>query len=339
MTRISIATASFTVLCVLWIAAAWAATPSQADLLFRASTLIVMGISWNLMANAGLISLAHASFFGVGGYVAVIVARSFGLPLLAALPLSIAGGALLGVFLALATGRLSGLFFAIATLAVSEGLRVVALMAPALTGGALGLDMPQPLRHSVHVMSVSAALLAAASAAISMFLSRSKFHYACRAMRSGEAAAQMLGLNPLHYRLQVLALAGGLASCIGGLSAWYAGFLDPRIAFGLNLTIVAQIGPILGGLYTVAGPVVGAVVLTGVSEATRLGFDSNEAFGQLLFGAILVGGILLMPQGICGVWNDMRQRQRDSRAGRPGLKASSRALSSAVPEHATGDES
>ncbi|WP_168788523.1 branched-chain amino acid ABC transporter permease [Paraburkholderia aromaticivorans] len=336
MTRLSITTASLAALSVLWIASAYVATPSQADLLFRASTLIVMGISWNLMANAGLISLAHASFFGIGGYVAVIVARSFGFSLLAALPLSIVGGALLGVFLAIATGRLSGLFFAIATLAVSEGLRVIALMVPALTGGAQGLDMPQPLRYSVHVMSVNAALLAAVSAAISLFLSRSKFHYACRAMRSGEGAAQMLGLNPRRYRLQVLAIAGGLASCVGGLSAWYAGFLDPRIAFGLNLTIVAQIGPILGGLYTVAGPVVGALVLTGISEATRVVFNSNEAFGQLLYGAILVVGILLMPQGICGAWSGVRRRYRLSR---PGLKLGARSRSSVVQGHATGEES
>lgn len=335
MTRLSITTASLAALSVLWIASAYVATPSRGGSSVPRLHIDRDGDQLESDGERGTHLACACQLLRDWGYVAVIVARSFGFSLLAALPLSIVGGALLGVFLAIATGRLSGLFFAIAT-AVSEGLRVIALMVPALTGGAQGLDMPQPLRYSVHVMSVNAALLAAVSAAISLFLSRSKFHYACRAMRSGEGAAQMLGLNPRRYRLQVLAIAGGLASCVGGLSARYAGFLDPRIAFGLNLTIVAQIGPILGGLYTVAGPVVGALVLTGISEATRVVFNSNEAFGQLLYGAILVVGILLMPQGICGAWSGVRRRYRLSR---PGLKLGARSRSSVVQGHATGEES
>lgn len=300
---------SFCLLSLLWIGSAWFAPTHYADLIFRASTLIVLGISWNLMANAGLISLAHASFSGVGGYAVAIAAKTFGLPLLAAVPLSIFAGVMLGAFLAAATGRLSGLFFAIGTLAVSEALRVVALMLPGVTGGAQGIDVPQGLRYGPHFMAVAAAVLAGVSLLLSLLLSTSRFHYACRAMRSGERAAQMLGLNPRRYRLGVLTISGGLAACAGGLSAWYMGFLDPNIAFSLDITIVAQIAPLLGGLYTVVGPVVGALVLTGISEATRLGFSASSGIGQLLYGVILVLSVLLMPHGIVGFFRRLSRRE------------------------------
>ncbi len=302
--------AALCVLSVAWVVAAWATPPQHADLMFRASTLIVLAISWNLMANAGLISLAHASFSGIGGYAAAIAAKTLGLSLIAALPLSIIAGVALGAFLAVSTGRLSGLFFAIGTLAVSEALRVVALMVPDITGGAQGIDVPQSLRFGSHFMAIAAATLAAVALLLSLKLSVSRFHYACRAMRSGESAAQMLGLNPRHYRLGVLTISGGLASCAGGLSAWYAGFLDPRIAFSLDITIVAQIAPLLGGLYTVAGPVIGALVLTAVGEATRLGFNGMSGVGQLLYGVILVVSVLLMPHGIVGLFRRLATRRR-----------------------------
>jgi len=288
-------------LVLVWVGGASIASPGTADLMFRASTLIVLAISWNLMANAGLISLAQASFSGIGGYTAAILASAFGWPLIAVLPFAICSGALLGVFLAATTARLTGLFFAIASLAASEGLRVIALMVPALTGGAQGIDVPQAVRYSLHTVSIAAAAVAGLALIISVLLSFSEFHYACRAMRNGESAAQMLGLDPRSYRLRALALSGAMAGCMGALTAWYSGFLDPRIAFSLHVTLIAQIAPILGGIYTIVGPVIGALVLTAITEVTRIGFTSNEAFGQLLYGALLVICVLQMPRGIVGL--------------------------------------
>lgn len=296
------------VVAAVWVAGAYLCSPGISDLMFRASALIVLAISWNLMANAGLISLAQASFSGVGGYAGAILAHNWGLSLISVLPFAIGAGALLGVFLAVTTGRLSGLFFAIATLAASEGLRVIALMVPALTGGAQGIYVPQAVRYDLQTISVAAAALAGLCLVMTVLLSFTRFHYACRAMRNGESTAKMLGLDPGYYRLRALALSGAMAACMGLLSAWYAGFLDPRIAFSLQVTLVAQIAPILGGIYTVAGPVIGAIALTGITELTRLGFNSNEAFGQMLYGVILVVCVLQMPRGIYGACEQVTAR-------------------------------
>src|ERR1035437_705075 len=104
--------------------------------LFRLTTLVMLTISWNLMANAGLISLGHSAFWGVGSYIGMLTINTAAVNFLVVLlPVSL-GGAVLGVALALVTGRLRGIYFAISTLALAEGVRVIASMLPAVTGGA-----------------------------------------------------------------------------------------------------------------------------------------------------------------------------------------------------------
>ena len=96
--------------------------PQINDWIFQICMLVMVTFSWNLMASAGLVSLGHAAFWGVGSYAAMIAASRLGLPLYAGVLLAVVVGAVLGCALALATGRLKGIFFAISTLALAEGL-------------------------------------------------------------------------------------------------------------------------------------------------------------------------------------------------------------------------
>ncbi|HYG91755.1 MAG TPA: branched-chain amino acid ABC transporter permease [Azospirillum sp.] len=284
------------------------ASPQVNDWVFRCCTLIMLATSWNLMANAGLISLGHSAFWGVGSYAAVLTANGLGLSLWLALLPAFAVGVLLGAFLAFATGRLRGIFFAISTLALSEGLRITAFMLPEVTSGAVGVFLKQELRPSQQVLYSLGVLGAIGSVALAWWLSRTRFHYACRAMRNNEAAAQMLGINPMRYRLGVLMVSGGMASLAGGINAWYGGYLDPGMAFTLHFTILSQIAPILGGIHTLVGPVIGSIGIIFLSEGTRIAFGANEGYSQLIFGVVLVIGILFMPHGIYGVYRRLRQR-------------------------------
>ena len=127
-------------------------------------------------------------------------------------------------------------------------------------------------------------------------------------MRSHEGAAQMLGIDPRRYRTIVIAMAAGLASGAGAINSIYGGYLDPSIAFSLKTTIESQIAPILGGLYTIAGPVLGSALLVGLSELTRSLFGSNEGVSQLIYGAILAAAVLFMPFGLVGAWRKLRVR-------------------------------
>lgn len=297
--------------------------PQVNNWLFRISTLIMLATSWNLMANAGLVSLGHSAFWGVGSYAAILAANAWhGSPLTTVLA-ALVVGALMGAVLAFVTGSLKGIFFAIATLALSEGLRITALMLPDVTGGAVGLFLKQQLRPSQHALYLFGALAAVASVLVAVIISCSKLQFAWRAMRDNEAAAQMLGIAPRPQRIVVVAISGAMASAAGGINAWYGGYLDPEVAFTLHNTILAQIAPILGGIHTLAGPVIGSVAIIGFSEATRIWFGSMEGISQLTFGLILIICILFLPKGIEGLIRSRRGRS-------PRQAAPSGAMSSGV---------
>ncbi|WP_213736274.1 branched-chain amino acid ABC transporter permease [Bradyrhizobium sp. dw_411] len=281
--------------------------PGFSDWLTRLSTLILVAASWNMMANAGLISLGHSGFWGLGAYSAALLANAFHIPFWLSIVPAMLLGAFFGACLAYITGRLRGLFFAIATLATSEALRVVALMVPKLTGGAEGVFVFDQIRPDRITMTSFSLCLAVATVATSYFLSRSRYQYALRAMRDSESAVQMLGVNPARFRIGVTALSGAIASCAGVITAWFTGYIDPGSAFDLKITISAQIAPLFGGLYTVTGPVVGSIAILALSELTRLYFNYSGGVGLLVYGCILVFGVLMMPSGLVGLWKRRRK--------------------------------
>ncbi len=280
------------------------------DYLFRIFTLVMLGISWNLMASAGLVSLGHSAFMGLGSYVAILLSNSAAAPLPIALAASVLAGAAAGAGLAIVTGSLRGKYFGICTLALSEAMRVAALMLPDISGGGEGVYLNQQRFPGYPLLIAVAAVGAVACAFVAYAISRSRFQYALRAMRNNENATMMLGVNPLVCRIGIVTISGGMASLAGGLNIFYGGFLDPGTAFDLNFTILAQIAPLLGGLYTLPGPIIGAIATVSLTDVTRLSFGDVRGLSLLIFGAILVLSILFMPNGIWGVWMRLKQRPR-----------------------------
>ena len=285
---------------LLWVALPLLGSATFNDWVFRTSTLIMLATSWNMMANAGLISLGHSAFWGMGSYAAVLAANRWGLPLAGSLSVAIAVGVALGVAVATATGALRGIFFAIATLALAEGLRALAFVIPGVTAGAAGLFLAPALRPNRITLDIMAAALAVVSVAVAALLVRSRSHYAFRAMRSNESGCQMLGIDPRRFRIAVVSLSGAIACCAGGLNALFGGFLDPDIAFTLTFTIQAQIATILGGIHLVLGPVVGSILIVALSDGTRLLLGNLPGASQLAYGLVLVLGVLFMDRGLCG---------------------------------------
>lgn len=269
------------------------------DWLVSAASLVILAVSWNLAANAGLISLGHSAFWGIGSYAAILAANKLGLGLAGSLLPALLLGAAVGAALAVITGRLRGIFFAISTLALSEGLRVLAVMLPGLTGGGEGLYLNPKLRPAPEVVAAFMVFGALAAVWLAWAIARTPWHFAFRAMRANESAAQMLGVQPVRFRVGVLALAGAMASFAGGVRVWYGGFIDPGIAFDLHITILAQIAPILGGIHTLAGPVIGAFLGVLLSEATRIWLGA-KGVSLLVYGIALVLCILFLPQGVWG---------------------------------------
>ena len=215
--------------------------PGLADTMFRTCTLATIAISWNIMAGAGLISLGQSGFWGIGAYAAVLCANLLGMPFFPSLGVAIVAGALIGLGLASITGRLRGIYFAIATLAMSEGFRVLAIMLPELTGGAQGVYLNSELFPGTTTVYFMASLGAVFAALVSLVLSRTRSHYAFRAMRANERAAQMVGINPMLYRMMIVTISGAMASYGGAMAAWNGGYLDPSVAFSLHTSAGSRI--------------------------------------------------------------------------------------------------
>ncbi|MBV9859557.1 MAG: branched-chain amino acid ABC transporter permease [Alphaproteobacteria bacterium] len=286
--------------------------PMAVDIAFRACALVMLAVSWNMMAGAGLISLGHSGFWGLGSYAAILVANDFGFPFWLSLLPAMLCGALVGAGLALVTRRLRGIYFAISTLAMSEGLRVIAVMLPDLTGGSNGVYLDSSLSPGMLAVELLACAGAIGAVAVAYAVARSRYHFALRAMRDNEAASQMLGVAPARFRLGILAVSGAIASLAGAINVWYGGYLDPEVAFDLQTTINAQIAAILGGIYTLPGPVVGAVTTIALGEITRLLLGNTVGGSLLVFGLVLVIVVLLLPYGLWGFVE--RQRRRPRRA-------------------------
>jgi len=266
---------------------------------------VALGSAWNILGGlAGQLSLGHAAFFGIGAYTAAIIASKSALSPWWAIVL----GPVVVLPIALIVGwvcfRLRGPYFTLATIAAGEMVRIVALNWRELTGGAVGVVIRPSVFSGTskipyyYVILAIAALTVALSAAIS----RRKVGYFFMAIREDEETAESIGINTTRYKLAALSLSATLASVAGAFYANYFLFVDPTIVLPLSLSVEIVLIAIIGGLGTVAGPAVGAVLLKLASEAFR-NLTAGTKYEQahvLIYGALLVIVILFMPGGLMG---------------------------------------
>jgi branched-chain amino acid transport system permease protein len=273
---------------------------------------------WNLLGGfGGQVSFGHAAFFGAGAYVAALLQLRLGINAWAAAGLGVLAGAATGWAIgALAfRARLRGSYFALVTLAFAEVLRILANAAD-ITGGAAGLLIkldvrPGNLQFSnralfawIVIASVGAVLL------LTRFIARGRFGAQLAAVRENENAAQALGVDILAVKLRAITLSAGITALAGVLYVQYFLYLDASIGFGAWISIEALLAAIVGGVGTVAGPVIGALALHGLGEATK-GFVSGIAgIDLVLFGLLLVAAVAFAPTGIVGAWQRLAIRRR-----------------------------
>lgn len=268
---------------------------------------IVLAISWNIAASAGLISLGQTAFWGLGGYAAAVMQAKLNWPLIPTVIfgalIAVLGGLVIGVI----TTRLRQFYFAISTLAFAEVLRVITIMVPSITEGANGLfllgnNLPSPT--TIYYLMATTMTLTLAT---SIWINRSRVWYALTAMREDEDAARMLGINPYPYRLFALCIGALFSGAAGAIGVYLTRYIAPETGFSLAISVQAQVAPIAGGLYTVAGPIVGSLLLAVVSEALRTLLPAGA--NVLVYGLSLIICILFLPRGIVGAASQLWARQ------------------------------
>ena len=258
---------------------------------------IALAGSWNLISGlTGYVSFGHVAFFGAGAYAGAILVVSAGWPWPVA---ALAGGAaatLLALLIGVPCLRLKGPYFAIAMLGLNEVLRALVSYFEGLTGGGNGLSLPT-LDATVPVYYVMG-VLALAVTAMSWLIVTSRFGLRLMTIREDETAAEAMGIDTFQHKLLAFLLSAVGPGIAGALTARDHGYIEPISVFPLAITVTMIVMALFGGKGTVFGPVLGAVVLFIAQEIVWARYPYVH---PLLFGAIIVVVVLLMPRGVLGL--------------------------------------
>jgi branched-chain amino acid transport system permease protein len=277
------------------------------------------GQAWNIMMGfAGQLSLGHALYVGLGAYGAAALFFRFGVSPWVSLPLVLAISGLVGAILGFLAFRfgVAGVYFAILTIAFAEFARI-GFDHWSWVGGAAGLFVPVAnytqndlwtLRGSPRMFYyVMLALTALAFLACHLLL-RSRAGYYWQAIREDEEAASALGVNTFRYKMYAVVLSAAMTSVGGIFFAFYYNNLFPEQVFNIGRSIELILGPIIGGVGTLFGPIIGAFLITGLAEALSnamfsFGIDVPGA-KQVFYGICLLVVVMALPHG---VWPPLRR--------------------------------
>ncbi|HEV8672502.1 MAG TPA: branched-chain amino acid ABC transporter permease, partial [Methylomirabilota bacterium] len=258
--------------------------------------------------------------FGIGAYTSTLLLVRAGVSPwlgLGAGGLLAAGFGCFAGYLAFRYG-LRGPYFALVTLAFAEMLRLVAVNWLAV-GGPMGILIPLTreasalrllqFRGKLPYYYLMLALLAG-TLGLTRLIERARLGYTLAAIRENEDAAEASGVNTLAAKLWAMGLSAFLTALGGTFYAQYFSFIDPTLTFGVSVSVEILLRPIVGGPGTLGGPVLGALVLTPLSELTRWLFRGRPGVDVMIYGAILVVVVTFLPRGLIGL-----------RWGRPGTRS------------------
>lgn len=278
-------------------------------LLLQISIYAGYGLSWHLLAGySGQYSFGHATFFGTGAYVAAILNYRFDVSPWLGLFVGAAAAAAVGILVGFITLRLSGLFFGLVTFGIALMLGVLATHYVEITGGAAGMSLPLrvdepammqfdsqiPLFH-IGLTIVGLFLL------ITVLILRSRLGLAFRAVRDDVAAAEASGVHTRRIRVIALTISAAMAGLVGGLYAQSLLFIDPDSGFGMAQSVNAIFTAIIGGMGTMLGPVLGAVVLVLLQELGNIISGGNGIYSVVFYSAVVFMFLLFVPKGLAGV--------------------------------------
>ena len=268
-------------------------------------TSVAVATNWNLTGGfTGYVDFGHAVWFGVGAYVTAIMmslqanALGIGWPPVPAIVLGALVAGLLAALIGRATMRLRGPYFSIAMLGTFVAVREIVRTWGGLTGGGVGLTLPPYLNRALFYYLEL--VLVVGLVALVWWLRRTRFGAALVAIREDELGAEMRGIATTRLKVATFCFAGASTGLFGGLWAYQNTFVDPDIAFTEVRTIDAIMGTLLGGLGTVAGPVVGSVALYWLREVLWANLLDYHLVAQ---GVLLILIVLFLPRGIAGLFD------------------------------------
>ncbi len=295
-------------------------------------TLMYAGLAsaWNLLGGyAGYPSLGHAAFFGVGAYAIAIVFENSvgnGYPPFLLLPVIGVGAALASLPIGWIAMRTRADVFAIVTITLLFIAQTLAFNLRSVTDGAQGKAVaipPFPVETYARPFYYAMLALLAVAMGISFYFRRSKIGLSLSAIRADEDKADGVGVRVTGVKLVAFAVSVGITAMIGGVWAYYVGFVYPQFAVDPLVTIGMVLMTFLGGRATLWGPVIGAFILVPAQQTFAYQFGASQVY-LLAYAAIFLIIMLLLPRGILPTITDrLRRRRSPGQGGQPGPAASS----------------
>ncbi len=280
---------------------------------------VVLSTAWNILGGyCGYVNFGSAAFFALGAYSTVALHRLYPLPI----PLLLfAGGVVSGVVglgMGYLTLRLRGAFFAIATLALAVVLETL-IVNWDYVGGSRGAYIVRPeaiapFGNYIKYLFLIMMLLAIGAITVARVIERSRLGYGFATIRDDEMAAEASGVPTLRLKLIATTMSGALMGMAGAPFPYYIGYLQPSSAFGLDYAINSIAMPLIGGTTSWVGPLIGAILLGSLQQLATVTISS--AVNLLIVGLLLVGFVIVAPNGIIGLVHKYLQRKPDDFVGR-----------------------
>lgn len=266
---------------------------------------VILATAWNILGGyAGYVNFGSAAFFAIGAY-ATVAGFKLQLPQGVNILLGTFIAGLVGLGMGYLTLRLKGVFFSIATLALSVVLLTIVINTPFL-GGARGVyvivprESPIGVGQYIHWLYFLILGMALVSVAVARYIQHSSLGQGLMAIRDDELAAEGLGVPTLRLKLYATTISGAMMGLAGTTFPYLITYMEPTAAFNLSFAVNSIAMPIVGGLGSWLGPLIGALLLGTIQQVASVTLSST--WNLLIVGGMLVFFVTLAPNGIMGIF-------------------------------------
>jgi len=256
---------------------------------------ITLAEAYNILGGyGGYVNFGYSAFYGLGGYITAILSTRLGVSPLLMVPIAGLAVGAISVVLGVPLLRLKGVYFAIGMITVNFIFLSLVLLFPKITQAGKGIVLPPPPPLEVFCY------LAAAVAIITTFaahrIANSSIGLALRSIREDEEVAEVMGVNLTKYKVLGFMASTIPAAVVGGITAAYLTYIDPSTMFDIGFSVKVILMARLGGLGTITGPLLGALVVQALSYALR--YSLGGVLHKIIWGALLSATMILLPGGI-----------------------------------------
>ena len=274
---------------------------------------VILATAWNILGGyTGYVNFGTPAFFATGAYTSVVLYNAFKAPLAVMIVTGTLVAGLAGLGLGYLTLRLRGVYFAIASLALAVVLYVLVVNWD-YVGGARGAyvllprEVPFGLPRYIHLLYAVMVLMSAFALVVARAIETSTLGRGLAAIRDDELAAESAGVPTLRLKIFSAAVSGALMGMAGTTLPYYLSYIEPSSAFSLSYAVNSIAMPLIGGMMSWLGPLIGAVLLGTVQQLVQVTVSS--AWNLLIVGVLLVAFVTLAPNGIMGWIDAWRRRQ------------------------------